>query len=147
MCSYCDNNTYSRVRQDVQKIFGEDFRVWQWLPEIPWSPGSTPPPSPSSPSSHSTTTSSSNPWPHVPTTEGVVSWQGCAFPLGKHVAAPLAPPTSCLKVRHMFDVLQQVSVITDTQDVVITLLLRAGPLVAPKIGAMLRIRSKWEKCS
>jgi len=98
----------SRVRQDVQKIFGEDFRVWQWLPEIPWSPGSSPPSGPASPSSHSTTTTtSSNPWPHVPTTQGVVGWQGCAFPLGKHVAAPLAPPTSCLKVRHMFDVLQQ----------------------------------------
>ena len=25
--------------------------------------------------------------------------------------------------------------------------LRPGPLVAPKIGAMLRIRSKWENCS
>jgi len=102
----------SRVRQDVQKIFGEDFRVWQWLPEIPWSPGASPPPGPSPPphSSHSTpttTSSPSNPWPHVPTTQGVVGWQGCAFPLGKHVAAPLSPPTSCLKVRHMFDVLQQ----------------------------------------
>ena len=112
----------------MQKIFGEDFRVWQWLPEIPWSPGSSPPPGPASPSSHSTptptTSSSSNPWPHVPTTQGVVGWQGCAFPLGKHVAAPLAPPTSCLKVRHMFDVLQQVSLNTDTQEVIM-LLLRA----------------------
>jgi hypothetical protein len=126
LCSYGDNNTYSRVRQDVQKIFGEDFRVWQWLPEIPWSPGSSPLPGPASPASHSTTipSSSSNPWPHVPTTQGVVGWQGCAFPLGKHVAAPLAPPTSCLKVRHMFDVLQQVSVSTDTQEAIM-LLLRA----------------------
>jgi len=111
---YIEKNE-SRVRQDVQKIFGEDFRVWQWLPENTWSPSS--PSSPSSPghsspppTSHSTPTSSSsssNPWPHVPTTQGTVGWQGCAFPLGKHVAAPLAPPTSCLKVRHMFDVLQQ----------------------------------------
>ena len=54
-----------------------------------------------------------------------MSWQGCAFPLGKHVAAPLAPPTSCLKVRHMFDVLQQVSVSTETQEVTIMLLIRA----------------------
>merc|ERR1719347_985325 len=69
------------------------------------SPSSSPP---SPPSSHSTPASStSNPWPHVSTTQGVVGWQGCAFPLGKHVAAPLATPTSCLKVRHMFDVLQQ----------------------------------------
>ena len=124
--TYGDNNTNSRVRQDVQKIFGEDFRVWQWLPEIPWSPGSSSAPGQSSPSSHSTptTTSSSNPWPHVPTTQGVVSWQGCAFPLGKHVAAPMAPPTSCLKVRHMFDVLQQVSGCGDTQ-VTVMLILRA----------------------
>jgi len=101
---YIEKNE-SRVRQDVQKIFGEDFRVWQWLPESHWSPSSSPP---SPPSSHSTpASSSSNPWPHVPTTQGTVGWQGCAFPLGKHVAAPLAPPTSCLKVRHMFDVLQQ----------------------------------------
>jgi len=103
----------SRVRQDVQKIFGEDFRVWQWLPEIPWSPGTSPIQGSSlqQPSSHSTpitTMASANPWPHVPTTQGTPSpWAGGAFPLGKHVAAPLAPPTSCLKVRHMFDVLQQ----------------------------------------
>ena len=45
--------------------------------------------------------------------------------MGKHVAAPLAPPTSCLKVRHMFDVLQQVSVSTETQEVTIMLLIRA----------------------
>jgi len=99
----------SRVRQDVQKIFGEDFRVWQWLPEMTWSPGSPPshgPSPPSTPSSPSTTTTS-NPWPYVPTTQGEVGWQGCAFPLGKQVAAPIAPPTSCLKVRHMFDVLHQ----------------------------------------
>jgi len=107
---YVEKNE-SRVRQDVQKIFGEDFRVWQWLPESHWSPSSSSPSGPSSPPpSHSTpasSSSSSNPWPHVPTTQGTVGWQGCAFPLGKHVAAPLAPPTSCLKVRHMFDVLQQ----------------------------------------
>lgn len=94
----------SRVRHDVQKIFGEDFRVWQWLPEVPWSPGSSPV---QTPVSSSPISPPSNPWPHAPTTQGVVGWQGCAFPLGKHVAAPLSPPTSCLKVRHMFDVLQQ----------------------------------------
>merc|ERR1719290_518932 len=31
-------NQESRVRDDVQTIFGEEFRVWQWLPDIPWSP-------------------------------------------------------------------------------------------------------------
>merc|ERR1719477_312966 len=39
---YIEKNE-SRVRQDVQKIFGEDFRVWQWLPESHWSPSSSPP--------------------------------------------------------------------------------------------------------
>ncbi len=32
----------------------------------------------------------------------VAGWQGSAFQLGGRVAAPPAPPTSCLKVRHMF---------------------------------------------
>jgi len=108
--AYIQNNE-SRVREDVQKIFGEDFQVWQWLPDMPWSPESSPSSSPHTPSStassNNTSNSNSNSWPHVSTTQGVVGWQGCAFPLGKHVAAPLAPPTSCLKVRHMFDVLQQ----------------------------------------
>ena len=89
---YIENNE-SRVRQDVQKIFGEDFRVWQWLPEMAWSPDSPGPSPPSSPT---------NPWPHVATTHSVPGWQGCAFPSGKQTA-PIAPPTSCLKVRHLFD--------------------------------------------
>ena len=76
-------------------------------------------------------------WPHVPTTT-VPGWQGEAFTHNKQVdknestivvimlenlsgsampspitivtqvGAPLAPPTSCLKVRHMFDAQHQV---------------------------------------
>lgn len=120
----------SRVRENVERIFGEEFRVWQWLPDLALSPAGSSPRSPtvssssnswsvttaapaasSSPNSWSATTaanSTPNSWPHVPTTAAVApGWQGCAFQLGKHVAAPPAPPTSCLKVRHMFDVLQQ----------------------------------------
>jgi len=107
-------NQESRVRDDVQTIFGEEFRVWQWLPDIPWSPRvSASPSSPSSPrGSHQNTASppalSSPPsppdqWSPAPTTVVTPGWQGSAFQLGKHVAAPLAPPTPCLKVRHMFD--------------------------------------------
>merc|ERR1719232_282584 len=61
---YVEKNE-SRVRQDVQKIFGEDFRVWQWLPESHWSPSSSPSAPSSPPPSHSTpasSSSSSNPW-------------------------------------------------------------------------------------
>lgn len=104
----------SRVRQDVRRIQSEEFRVWQWLPELsmsphePYSPGPASPMSP--PHSAPSPMSPTNPWPHVPTTHAMnPGWQGCAFPANKHVTAPLAPPTSCLKVRHMFDVKQQTS--------------------------------------
>ena len=101
----------SRVRQDIRRIQSEEFRVWQWLPELNLPPHETYSPGPSSPhlphSPHSPS-SPANPWPHVPTTHAMSpGWQGCAFPSNKHVTAPLAPPTSCLKVRHMFDVKQQ----------------------------------------
>jgi len=107
----------SRVRQDIRRISGEEFKVWQWLPELSMSPHEAYSPGPSSPMSpahpaHSAASpmSPSNPWPHVPTTHAInPGWQGCAFPANKHVTAPLAPPTSCLKVRHMFDVKQQTS--------------------------------------
>ena len=26
----------AQVREDVQHIFGEEFRVWQWLPDLAW---------------------------------------------------------------------------------------------------------------
>jgi hypothetical protein len=28
----------SRVREDVQTIYGEEHLVWQWIPDIHWSP-------------------------------------------------------------------------------------------------------------
>ena len=110
--NYIEQNE-SRVRQNVQKIYSEEFRVWQWLPEVSWSPHATEPfsPGPGSPAHaqqqpSSPGPASPNPWPHVPTTHAMSpGWQGCALPSSKQ--PPLAPPTSCLKVRHMFDVKQQ----------------------------------------
>lgn len=111
-------NNESRVRQDVQKIYSEEFRVWQWLPELAWSPhdgpysvpsspvsGPSPPMSPTMSPVSSGPNTPSNPWPHVPTTHAMgPGWQGCAFPGSKNVSSPaVAPPTSCLKVRQMFD--------------------------------------------
>jgi len=108
----------SRVREDVQHIFGEEFRVWQWLPDLacgppprtrsPGSPSSSPRSPVRAPSmgSPQTPATPQNQWPHVPTTT-VPGWQGEAFTHNKQVGAPLAPPTSCLKVRHMFDAQHQ----------------------------------------
>lgn len=114
-------NKESRVREDIQKVYGEEYKVWQWLPDIPWSPGSSPGIAPSrnissqgpsagpsqqiSPQQSPPGTSSQ--WGQPPTTSITPGWQGSAFQLGKHVAAPVAPPTSCLKVRHLFDVQKQ----------------------------------------
>ena len=36
----------SRVREDVQAIYGEEHLVWQWIPDIPWSPMTHPGPNP-----------------------------------------------------------------------------------------------------
>lgn len=42
--------------------------------------------------------------PHTMNVSPSPSWQGSAFAsLNKNVAAPAVAPTSCLKVRHMFD--------------------------------------------
>ena len=30
------NADAAQVREDVQHIFGEEFRVWQWLPDLAW---------------------------------------------------------------------------------------------------------------
>ena len=36
----------SRVREDVQAIYGEEHLVWQWIPDIHWSPMTHPGPNP-----------------------------------------------------------------------------------------------------
>jgi len=42
---YMSNNE-SRVREDIQIVHGEEFRVWQWLPDLPLPLSSSPTPSP-----------------------------------------------------------------------------------------------------
>lgn len=115
------NKYESRVREEIQHIQGEEFRVWQWLPDIPTSPSPIkpgqrlsgsyspgPPGSPSTPGAQSRDgreiLNKSNPWPYVPTTSPrSPEWQGSAFNLNRNVSAPTDPPTSCLKIRYMFD--------------------------------------------
>jgi len=119
----------SRVREEVQLIRGEEFRVWQWLPDLPLSPTSkvypqrTPTAMPRSTLASPSRTFSpatngrpddgrgnmkveaplaKEPWPYVPTSSpGSPGWQGSAF--NRHASGPVEPPTSCLKVRYMFD--------------------------------------------
>ncbi|KAK8751500.1 hypothetical protein OTU49_008765, partial [Cherax quadricarinatus] len=75
----------SRVRRDIQAVGGEDCEVWRWASGVPHSPGNS------------------------PGGDGGVGrppakmWQGPAFDnLGpQHV--PNVSPTSCLKIRNMFD--------------------------------------------
>ena len=132
----------SRVREEVRRIYGEEHRVWRWVPEIHWTPGGTPAglahhpgpnpyltPSPSlfkqlkqqgtSPVSALSNNATTIQWHHsaspttpssfasVPPSTSVSSsspWQGSAFnSLSKNVAAPAVAPTSCVKVRHLFD--------------------------------------------
>lgn len=99
------NQSESRVRVDVQKVFAEEHAVWQWLPDIQWSPmnqhGPNPYLSPHSSFVHSPPASPMHNLPPVSTTP---QWQGSAFSvLNRNVASPAVAPTSCVKVRHMFD--------------------------------------------
>lgn len=110
----------SRVREEVQLIRGEEFRVWQWLPDRPLLnptskvvyPQRTPTTMPRStlasparsftPAANGRTGGDDEPWPYVPTSSpGSPGWQGSAF--NRHASGPVEPPTSCLKVRYMFD--------------------------------------------
>lgn len=103
----------SRVREEVQVIYGEENRVWKWIPDITW--GTINPNGPNPIVFGSTTSPAVFPPPSVPpfippaqapahaSTQGS-AWQGSAFSsLNKSVAAPSVAPTSCLKVRHMFN--------------------------------------------
>jgi len=96
-----------------QVVYGEENRVWRWIPDITWG---TPinPHGPNPYVSPTTTTSGFPPAPIPPfitntsppstPSSPANSWQGSAFSsLSKSVAAPTVAPTSCLKVRHMFD--------------------------------------------
>ena len=90
----------SRVREAVKEVYGEEHCVWQWMPNIVWTPvNSSPPCSPgqspcASPPGHAHHQEMS------PYEQGL-HWQGPAFGgMNKLVGSP---PSSCLKVRHMFD--------------------------------------------
>ena len=109
----------SRVREEIQDIQGEDFRVWQWLPDIagspipprpghrlsgPYSRGSPGSLLPSPSNRPGEILNKSNPWPYVSTSSSrSPEWQGSAFNLNRNVSVPTDPPTSCLKIRYMFD--------------------------------------------
>ena len=118
------HDSESRVREDVRILYGEEHKVWQWIPEVSWNPMSHPGPNPyvaplhviaSSPST-TTPTTSTNHHPqspllkspmmtatHTPTSTSS-KWQGSAFnSLNHNVAAPSIAPSCCLKVRHLFD--------------------------------------------
>ena len=110
------SNNESRVREEIQHISGEEFRVWRWLPSVspavsrksfltpPTSPSITPP---STPPPYSTTNSARSPMgtPQIPFTCSAGSkWQGQAFEVSESgVNALPITPTNCLKIRQMFD--------------------------------------------
>ena len=102
----------SRVREDVQVIYGEEHKVWQWIPEVNWNPMNHPGPNPYVAPIHVIpTTASSNllsPPPNInlrasltpsaTTPSSPSRWQGSAFSsLSRNVAAPSVAPSSCLK--------------------------------------------------
>ena len=102
----------SRVREDVKTIYGEEHLVWQWIPDIHWSPMHGPNPyvvsAAVTPSTFSSTPQlqpamTPKQQNNSPASPQSPSWQGSAFnTLNRNVAAPMVAPTSCLKVRHMF---------------------------------------------
>ncbi|TRY62605.1 hypothetical protein TCAL_03996 [Tigriopus californicus] len=99
------NQSESRVRVDVQKVFAEEHAVWQWLPDIQWSPMNQHGPNPYlSPHSSFVHTPPASPMHNLPPVSTTPQWQGSAFSvLNRNVASPAVAPTSCVKVRHMFD--------------------------------------------
>ena len=112
------HHSESRVREDVQLVYGEEHKVWQWIPEVNWNAVSHPGPHPyvaplhvmppATPTSSPMRGGSAMASPltvNSPSTPASGSrWQGSAFnSLNRHVAAPLYAPSSCLKVRHLFD--------------------------------------------
>ena len=119
------HDSESRVREDVQILYGEEHKVWQWIPEVSWNPMSHPGPNPYVAPLHVIASSSSTTTPtivnqhpqspmmkspmitaaaaHTPTSSSS-KWQGSAFnSLNHNVAAPSIAPSCCLKVRHLFD--------------------------------------------
>ncbi|KAK4323490.1 hypothetical protein Pmani_005805 [Petrolisthes manimaculis] len=80
----------SRVRWEVQSVDGEDREVWRWASSVP-------PPSSPSTSGAGAVQEGSNSRPLAKV------WQGPAFNTQSPHNAPDVSPTSCLKIRNMFD--------------------------------------------
>ncbi|CAG7822967.1 unnamed protein product [Allacma fusca] len=112
------SNNESRVREEIQHISGEEFRVWRWLPNASplisgrsrvsfmtptASPSITPPSTPQG-NAFSTSNSARPPMGTPCPTVSSSKWQGQAFELsdGSPNALPITP-TNCLKIRQMFD--------------------------------------------
>jgi len=122
----------SRVREEVQHIHGEEFRVWQWLPDMSVaSPVHASPQNHISPNSQAVHQRQGQSISMVRTRNmdgtpiqmkrGTVNnsevrigqspgaqqgWQGSAIQHGRIITSPVKPPTSCLKARYMFDASQ-----------------------------------------
>ena len=107
----------SRVREDIQVIYGEEHKVWQWIPDVQWSPLSHPGPNPYVAPLHmvqtslntTCTTSSLPKMPLQSTPKSIIMssstsstplaspssrWQGSAT---RNIGVPCVAPTSCLK--------------------------------------------------
>ena len=107
----------SRVREDIQVIYGEEHKVWQWIPDVQWSPLSHPGPNPyvaplhmvQTPLNTTSTTSSLPKMPLQSTPKSIIMssstsstplsspssrWQGSAT---RNIGVPCVAPTSCLK--------------------------------------------------
>ncbi|XP_042225991.1 uncharacterized protein LOC121868997 isoform X2 [Homarus americanus] len=75
----------SRVRREIQAVGGEDCEVWRWASGMPHSP--------------SNSLGGDGGVGRPPTK----MWQGPAFDTLGPQYVPNVPPTSCLKIRNMFD--------------------------------------------
>ena len=104
------HDSESRVREDVQVLYGEEHKVWQWIPEVSWNPISHPGPNPYVAPMHVIASTTTTPTTQSPMLKSPISpsssnkWQGSAFnSINHNVAAPSVAPSCCLKVRQLFD--------------------------------------------
>ncbi|KAK7086202.1 LEM domain [Halocaridina rubra] len=80
------NKYESRIRYEIENVHGEDCEIWRWTSGVPHSPSNSP-----------GNDGSSNRPP-------AKMWQGQAFEsLETTHNLPNVSPTSCLKIRNMFD--------------------------------------------
>lgn len=95
VADYISSNE-SRIREEMQHISGEEYKVWRWLPTASPSVSQRKSLSPSALPAH---------LPNLSTTDAENKWQGQAFEMsdGSPNALPTVTPTTCLKIRQMFD--------------------------------------------